>query len=58
MAYTTIDDPEKYFQVFREVCMLNNLKEMSMGMSGDYEKAIEFGSTNIRIGTSIFGKRD
>lgn len=35
-----------------------NLKELSMGMSGDYELAIAEGSTIIRIGTSIFGERN
>lgn len=35
-----------------------NLKELSMGMSGDYELAISEGSTIIRIGTSIFGERN
>ena len=34
-----------------------NFKELSMGMSGDYEIAIEEGSTIVRIGTSIFGHR-
>ncbi len=34
-----------------------NLKELSMGMSGDYQIAIEEGSTMIRIGSSIFGER-
>lgn len=33
------------------------LKTLSMGMSGDYEQAIEEGSTMVRIGTSIFGER-
>jgi len=32
-------------------------KVLSMGMSGDYKLAIEYGSTMIRIGSSIFGKR-
>ena len=50
--------PEKHFQVLRDLCMLHSIKEISMGMSSDYEKAIEFGSTNIRIGTVIFGKRN
>lgn len=50
--------PEKYFQILRDFCMLNDIKEISMGMSSDYEKAIELGSTNIRIGTIIFGKRN
>lgn len=31
--------------------------ELSMGMSHDFEKAIEFGSTSVRVGSSIFGKR-
>lgn len=35
-----------------------NLKELSMGMSGDYDIAIEEGSTIIRVGTKIFGNRD
>lgn len=32
--------------------------ELSMGMSGDFERAIELGSTNVRIGSVIFGARD
>jgi pyridoxal phosphate enzyme (YggS family) len=32
--------------------------ELSMGMSGDYELAIEYGSTNVRVGSSIFGARE
>lgn len=35
-----------------------DMKELSMGMSGDYEIAIEEGATIVRIGTSIFGKRN
>jgi uncharacterized pyridoxal phosphate-containing UPF0001 family protein len=31
--------------------------ELSMGMSGDFEKAIKQGSTNVRVGSSIFGAR-
>ena len=50
--------PEKYFRALKDLCIKNNLKELSMGMSEDYEKAIELGSTNIRIGTLLFGKRN
>ena len=32
--------------------------ELSMGMSGDYETAIAKGSTNVRVGSTIFGQRD
>ncbi|HET8635676.1 MAG TPA: YggS family pyridoxal phosphate-dependent enzyme, partial [Acidobacteriaceae bacterium] len=35
-----------------------NLRELSMGMSGDFEIAIEEGSTLVRIGTALFGARD
>ncbi|XP_058220138.1 uncharacterized protein LOC131330532 [Rhododendron vialii] len=45
-----------------EVCkalgMAENQCELSMGMSGDFEQAIEMGSTNVRIGSTIFGPRD
>ena len=34
-----------------------SLKELSMGMSGDFEVAIEEGATLVRIGTAIFGER-
>ena len=33
------------------------LQELSMGMSSDYIEAVEFGSTFVRIGSKIFGKR-
>ncbi|XP_031286562.1 pyridoxal phosphate homeostasis protein-like [Pistacia vera] len=45
-----------------EVCkalgMAEDQCELSMGMSGDFEQAIEMGSTNVRIGSTIFGPRD
>ena len=34
------------------------MKELSMGMSGDFETAIKYGSTMVRIGSAIFGKRN
>ena len=51
------DDPEKYFQQMQYYNDKLNLKELSMGMSSDYLKAIENSSTFLRIGSSIFGKR-
>ena len=45
---------------FKEMLQLNNylgLKEMSMGMSNDYNLAVKNGSTFIRVGSKIFGKR-
>lgn len=61
------EDPEgarKYFRELRKVRdelaarMNMELPELSMGMSHDYEVAIEEGSTCVRIGTAIFGARD
>lgn len=37
--------------------MFNIKLELSMGMSQDFELAIEYGSTNIRVGSAIFGTR-
>jgi len=37
---------------------MDQMTELSMGMSGDYEIAVEEGSTMIRLGTKLFGKRD
>ena len=50
--------PDKYF---KEIKLLNKkfkLSELSMGMSSDYLKAVENSSTYLRIGSSIFGKRN
>ncbi len=47
-----------HFCILRELANKFKLDDLSMGMSMDYEKAIKFGSTYLRIGTSFFGKRD
>lgn len=54
------DDPEAarpYFRRLRELGEKHNLGELSMGMSHDLEVAIQEGSTLVRVGTAIFGKR-
>lgn len=62
------DDPEAARPYFRELCQLSEqisglaipgvaMKELSMGMSGDFEVAIEEGATLVRVGTAIFGER-
>ena len=51
------DDPTIYFKKLSSVAKENNLEELSMGMSQDFNKAIECGATYIRIGTSFFGER-
>jgi pyridoxal phosphate enzyme (YggS family) len=49
-------DPSQYFKSLSELAKVNNLKELSMGMSNDYECAINYGSTFVRVGSKIFSK--
>jgi len=51
-------DPSKYFEILKEKAVELNLLDLSIGMSGDYDKAILFGSTYLRLGTAIFGARN
>jgi len=51
------DNAEKYFKEMTVLAKKLGLKELSMGMSADYFKAVKNSSTYIRIGSSIFGKR-
>jgi uncharacterized pyridoxal phosphate-containing UPF0001 family protein len=62
------DDPEGARPTFAELRRLRDrlqpsapqgveLKELSMGMSGDFEVAVEEGATLVRIGTALFGPR-
>ena len=48
---------EKYFKSVRELNNSLGFKELSMGMSADYEHAIKHDTTFVRIGSSIFGPR-
>ena len=51
-------DSSKYFSVLKDRSEKLNLTNLSMGMSSDYEQAILNGSTYLRLGTVIFGKRN
>jgi len=60
MTIAPFVEPEEtrpYFKKLRELSLKCNLKELSMGMSNDFEVAIEEGATMVRIGTAIFGER-
>jgi len=46
-----------HFALLKKIAERNNLKELSMGMSGDYKEAIKFGATSVRVGSLIFGER-
>ena len=48
--------PNKYFSKLAELAKINNLNELSMGMSNDYECAVQNGATFIRIGSKIFNE--
>ncbi len=51
------EDSRPYFRRLRELAALFGLPELSMGMSHDFEIAIEEGATMVRVGTAIFGAR-
>ncbi len=51
-------DPRPFFRQLRRLRDETGLRELSMGMSHDYEIAIEEGATLVRIGTAIFGERN
>ena len=51
------DSPDAYFLKLKKLNEDNYLKDLSMGMSDDFEVAIKLGSTYVRVGTAIFGKR-
>ena len=51
-------DTKPFFKKMKELNQTLGLKELSMGMSSDYLDAIEFGSSFIRVGSKIFGKRN
>ena len=52
------DDTKNYFLRMQKLAQKINIKELSMGMSEDYIDAAKSGSTYLRIGSKIFGKRD
>lgn len=50
-------DTRPHFVALRELARSLGLPELSMGMSDDYEAAVEEGATTVRIGTALFGER-
>ena len=51
------EDPKHHFNMLKILANKNNIKNLSIGMSSDYKKALEFNPTYIRLGTILFGKR-
>ena len=52
------EEPAMHFALLREMAKRNDLSELSMGMSLDFEAAIAFGATSVRVGSAIFGARE
>ena len=51
------EEPAMHFALLKKLASQAGLTTLSMGMSGDYETAIRFGATQVRVGSSIFGVR-
>jgi len=51
------EEPSPHFMLLEKIARRNGLAMLSMGMSADFEKAIAYGATHVRVGTAIFGER-
>ena len=51
------EEPSLHFSLLKKLQERNDVKSLSMGMSSDFETAITFGATHVRIGSAIFGER-
>lgn len=52
------EEASLHFALLGKIAARNGLSGLSMGMSGDFEKAIAFGATHVRVGSAIFGQRE
>ncbi len=52
------ESPAPHFALLRKLAKENDLPLLSMGMSADFETAIRFGATHVRVGTALFGERN
>jgi len=58
MCIPPADEPAgPHFALLRKIAERNGLSKLSMGMSGDFETAIRFGATSVRVGSAVFGAR-
>jgi len=51
------DEPAPHFALLSEIAKRNGLARLSMGMTADFDVAVRFGATHVRVGTAIFGTR-
>jgi pyridoxal phosphate enzyme (YggS family) len=52
------EEASLHFALLAKIAERNDLTGLSMGMSSDFEKAVSFGATHVRVGSAIFGARD
>ena len=52
------EEASLHFALLAKIAARNGLEGLSMGMSGDFEKAIALGATHVRVGSAIFGERN
>jgi pyridoxal phosphate enzyme (YggS family) len=52
------EPPAPHFALLQKIARRNGVAGLSMGMSADFQRAIAFGATHVRVGSAIFGARD
>lgn len=52
------EEPSLHFALLGKIAARNGIEGLSMGMSGDFERAVALGATHVRVGSAIFGARD
>jgi len=59
MSIPPVDEEASlHFALLKKIAERNGVEGLSMGMSGDFEKAVALGATHVRVGSAIFGARD
>jgi uncharacterized pyridoxal phosphate-containing UPF0001 family protein len=51
------EEPAMHFGLLAKLAARLGIEGLSMGMSGDFARAVQFGATYVRVGTAIFGER-
>ena len=51
------EEPSLHFALLKKIKERNDVEMLSMGMSSDFDTAISFGATHIRVGSAFFGER-
>ena len=52
------EPPGPHFALLAKIAARNGVRGLSMGMSGDFETAVRFGATSVRVGSALFGERE